>query len=306
MRDEFYFPSKDGNTEIHTMEWKPEGEVKAVVQLCHGMVEYIKRYDEFAEFLCSHGYYVVGNDHLGHGKSVQSKSEYGFFNEKYANACLIGDMHTLRQRTAKKYPDVPYFLLGHSMGSFLSRRYITEYGYELNGVLLLGTGNQPDIVVKSGILLAKLVRLIKGERYRSPFLNHLMFGSYNARVVNPITDKDWVCGNAEVIKEYVADEKCSYLFTVNGYLGLLDTIAYVKKVSNIRKVPRNLPVILAAGTKDPVGGYGRDVKKLFVTYSRHFYDVELRLYEDCIHELHNELIQEDVFEDLYQWICKHR
>ena len=90
MRDEFYFPSKDGNTEIHTIEWKPVGEVKAVVQLCHGMVEYIKRYDEFAEFLCSHGYYVVGNDHLGHGKSVQSKSEYGFFNEKYANACLIG------------------------------------------------------------------------------------------------------------------------------------------------------------------------------------------------------------------------
>ena len=105
MRDEFYFPSKDGNTEIHTIEWKPEGEVKAVLQLSHGMVEYIKRYDEFAEFMCSHGYYVVGNDHLGHGKSVQSKSEYGFFNEKYGNACVIGDMHTLRQRTAKKYPE---------------------------------------------------------------------------------------------------------------------------------------------------------------------------------------------------------
>ena len=306
MKDEFYFPSKDGNTEIHTIEWKPEGQVKAVLQLSHGMVEYVDRYSEFAEYLCEKGFYVVGNDHLGHGKSVQSKSEYGFFNEKYGNACVLGDLHTLRQRTMKKYPDVPYFMLGHSMGSFLSRRYITEYGYELNGVLLLGTGNQPDIVVKSGILLAKLVRLIKGERYRSPFLNHLMFGSYNARVVNPVTDKDWVCGNAEVIKEYVADEKCSYLFTVNGYLGLLDTIAYVKKVSNIRKVPRDLPVILAAGTKDPVGGYGRDVKKLFVTYSRHFYDVELRLYEDCRHELHNELIQEDVFEDLYQWICKHR
>ena len=111
MRDEFYFPSKDGNTEIHTIEWKPEGEVKAVLQLSHGMVEYIKRYDEFAEFMCSHGYYVVGNDHLGHGKSVQSKSEYGFFNEKYGNACVIGDMHTLRQRTAKKYPEVPYFML---------------------------------------------------------------------------------------------------------------------------------------------------------------------------------------------------
>ena len=117
MKDEFYFPSKDGNTEIHTIEWKPEGKVKAVLQLSHGMVEYINRYDEFAQFLCEQGFYVVGNDHLGHGKSIQSKSEYGFFNEKYGNACVLGDMHTLRQRTSRKYPDVPYFMLGHSMGS---------------------------------------------------------------------------------------------------------------------------------------------------------------------------------------------
>ena len=116
MRDEFYFPSKDGNTEIHTIEWKPEKEVKAVLQICHGMVEYIGRYDEFAQFLCDNGYYVVGNDDLGHGKSVQAKSEYGFFNEKYGNVCVLGDINTLRQRTMTKYPDVPYFLLGHSMG----------------------------------------------------------------------------------------------------------------------------------------------------------------------------------------------
>ena len=118
MRDEFYFPSKDGNTEIHTIEWKPEGEVKAVLQICHGMVEYIKRYDEFAEFLCGKGFYVVGNDHLGHGKSVQAKSEYGFFSEKYGNACVIGDIHTLRQRTMKKYPNVPYFYARTQYGVF--------------------------------------------------------------------------------------------------------------------------------------------------------------------------------------------
>ena len=301
-----HFLSADHKNHIHVKIWEPEGNVQGVIQIAHGMIDYIERYTAMAEYFAKKGYVVAGNDHLGHGDSVLTKEDDGYFTEKNASRCVVEDMHKLTAIMKKKYPDVPYFLLGHSMGSFLSRRYITEYGYELNGVLLLGTGNQPDIVVKSGILLAKLVRLIKGERYRSPFLNHLMFGSYNARVVNPVTDKDWVCGNAEVIKEYVADEKCSYLFTVNGYLGLLDTIAYVKKVSNIRKVPRDLPVILAAGTKDPVGGYGRDVKKLFVTYSRHFYDVELRLYEDCRHELHNELIQEDVFEDLYQWICKHR
>ena len=139
MRDEFYFPSKDGNTEIHTMEWKPETEVKAVLQISHGMVEHIGRYDEFARFLCDKGYYVVGNDHLGHGKSVQAKSEYGFFNEKYGNVCVLGDMHTLRQRTKKKYPDVPYFMLGHSMGSSLLRQYIQMYGNGLNGVVLMGT-----------------------------------------------------------------------------------------------------------------------------------------------------------------------
>ena len=139
MRDEFYFPSKDGNTEIHTIEWKPEKEVKAVLQICHGMVEYIGRYDEFAQFLCDKGYYVVGNDHLGHGKSVQAKSEYGFFNEKYGNVCVLGDIHTLRQRTEKKYPDVPYFMMGHSMGSSLLRQYIQMYGKGLDGAVLMGT-----------------------------------------------------------------------------------------------------------------------------------------------------------------------
>ena len=110
MKDEFYFPSKDGNTEIHTIEWKPEGQVKAVLQLSHGMVEYVDRYSEFAEYLCEKGFYVVGNDHLGHGKSVQSKSEYGFFNEKYGNACVLGDLHTLRQRTMKKISGCALFL----------------------------------------------------------------------------------------------------------------------------------------------------------------------------------------------------
>ena len=139
MRDEFYFPSKDGNTEIHSIEWKPEGKPKAILQISHGMMEYVGRYDGFAQYLCERGWYVVGNDHLGHGKSVQSKSEYGFFNEKYGNVCVLGDMHTLRQRTARKYPDVPYFMLGHSMGSSLMRQYIQMYGNGLAGVILMGT-----------------------------------------------------------------------------------------------------------------------------------------------------------------------
>ena len=162
-KDEFYYPSKDGNTEIHTIEWKPEGEVKAVVQLCHGMVEYIDRYDDFAKFLCEKGIYVVGNDHLGHGKSIQSKSEYGYFSDRYGNTCLIGDMHMLRQRTSQKYSDVPYFLLGHSMGSALSRQYMQLYGNGLQGVILLGvTADHTNGTLRLGRGLCRFLALLRG------------------------------------------------------------------------------------------------------------------------------------------------
>ena len=156
MKDEFYFPSKDGNTEIHTIEWKPEGEIKAVLQICHGMIEYVDRYDEFAQFLSEQGIYVVGNDHLGHGKSVQSKLEYGYFQKEYGNACLLADMHMLRTKTAKKYPDVPYFMLGHSMGSILLRQYIQMYGNGLAGAILIGVvAERPIPVLNFGKVLCK-------------------------------------------------------------------------------------------------------------------------------------------------------
>ena len=182
MRDEFYFPSKDGNTEIHTMEWKPEGEVRAVLQICHGMMEYIRRYDEFAEFLCEHGYYVVGNDHLGHGKSIQSKSEYGFFNEKYGNACVLGDIHTLRQRTAKKYPDVPYFMLGHSMGSSLLRQYIQMYGNGLSGAVLMGVvADHKKAELLFGKRLCRMMAAVRGWHYRSRLVDKMAVGNYNKK-----------------------------------------------------------------------------------------------------------------------------
>lgn len=296
------FRSVDKKNHIHVKIWYPDGEVKGVIQIAHGMIDYIERYTDMAEYFAERGYAVVGNDHLGHGDSVSGKEDFGYFTEKNPSRCVVEDMYKLTRIMKKTYAKLPYFLIGHSMGSFLSRRYLSEYGHELDGVVLLGTGNQPYIVVKAGLALARLVKLFKGEHYRSSFLNHMMFGSYNVRIPDALTDKDWVCGNGEVVRSYVEDEKCHYMFTVNGYLGLLTTIDYVKKASNIRRIPKNLPVLLAAGMQDPVGGYGKDVKKLFETYSRHLYDVELRLYEDCRHELHNEFIKNDVFSDIYRWI----
>ena len=209
MKDEFYFPSKDGNTEIHTIEWKPEGSVKAVLQLSHGMVEYIGRYDEFAQFLCKEGFYVVGNDHLGHGKSIQSKSEYGFFNEKYGNACVLGDMHTLRLRTRKKYPDVPYYMMGHSMGSSLLRQYIQMYGNGLSGAILMGVvADRNKWLLKSGKRLCRIMAACRGWHYRSRLIDKMAIGAYNKRFKQPKTRADWITSDEKRLEAYVSDPLC--------------------------------------------------------------------------------------------------
>lgn len=308
MRDEFYFPSKDGNTEIHTIEWKPEGEVKAVLQLCHGMVEYIRRYDEFAEFMCSRGYYVVGNDHLGHGKSVQSKSEYGFFNEKYGNACVIGDMHTLRQRTMKKYPDVPYFILGHSMGSLLVRQYIQLYGNGLSGAVLLGVvSDQKKAVLLCGKRLCRLMAVFRGWHFRSRFIDGMVLGSYNKKFKPARTRADWMTSDREHLDAYVADPLCSFVFTVNAYYSMFTGMLNMEKKESIYMIPKTLPILFASGTDDPVGNFGKGVRKIYEQYkAAGLQDVTLRLYAGDRHELLNETDRQQVYQDLFDWLEEKR
>ena len=303
MRDEFYFPSKDGNTEIHTIEWKPEGEVRAVLQICHGMVEYIKRYDEFAQFLCEKGFYVVGNDHLGHGKSVQSKSEYGFFEKKYGNACVLGDIHTLRQRTVKKYPETPYFMLGHSMGSSLLRQYIQMYGNGLSGVVLMGVVTDHR---RSSLLfvkqLCRLMAAVRGWHYRSRMVDDLVTGSFNKKFKPSVTRADWITSDKEHLDAYVTDPLCSFMFTVNAYYSMMAGMLGMQKKENISMIPKSLSVLFVSGAEDPVGNFGKGVRKVCEIYkSAGLRDVSLKLYEGDRHEILNETNREQVYQELYEW-----
>lgn len=304
MKDEFYFPSKDGNTEIHTIEWKPEGEVKAVLQICHGMVEYMNRYDEFAEFLCSKGCYVVGNDHLGHGKSIQSKKEYGFFNEKYGNACLLGDVHTLRQRILKKYPNIPYFMLGHSMGSVLVRQYIQMYGNGLSGVVMIGVVAERK---RASLCIAKrmcrFLAAFKGWHYRSKFMDNLVLGRYNKCYKQARTRADWVTSDTQRLDDYIADPLCSFVFTVNAYYHMFSGMLKMQKKENIYMIPKTLPMLVAAGSEDPVGNFGKGVRKVYEEYkAAGIQDVSLRLYAGDRHELLNETDRRQIYSDLYEWL----
>ena len=308
MRDEFYFPSKDGNTEIHTMEWKPQGEVKAVLQICHGMIEYVGRYEEFAEFLCEKGYYVVGNDHLGHGKSVQAKSEYGFFNEKYGNVCVLGDMHTLRQRTMKKYPDVPYFMLGHSMGSSLLRQYIQMYGNGLSGVILMGTvADHGKASLLFGKRLCRLMAAFRGWHYRSKMVDNLAIGGYNKKFKPAHTRADWITSDFERLEAYASDPLCSFRFTVNAYYNMFLGMLSTQRKEGVYMIPKSLPILFVSGAEDPVGEFGKGVRKIYEKYrAAGIQDVTLRLYVGDRHEILNETDREQVFEDLLEWLEEHR
>ena len=307
MRDEFYFPSKDGNTEIHTIEWKPEGEVRAVLQICHGMVEYIRRYDELAQFLCGEGCYVVGNDHLVHGKSIQAKSEYGFFNEKYGNACVLGDMHTLRQRTEKKYPGVPYFMLGHSMGSSLLRQYIQMYGNGLSGSVLMGTvADHKKAALLFGKRLCRVMAAFRGWHYRSKMVDNLVLGAYNKKFKPARTRADWITSDNENLDMYVADPLCSFMFTVNAYYNVFSGMIGIQRKESVYMIPKGLPVLFVSGADDPVGEFGKGVRKIYEKYrAAGIRDVTLRLYTGDRHEILNETDRDQVYKDLLGWFEKH-
>lgn len=303
MRDEFYYPSRDGITHIHGMEWKPDGPVKAVLQICHGMAEYIERYDEFASFLAEKGCYVVGHDHLGHGKSVQDDESFGFFHETKGNQYVIGDIHKLREMTEEKYPDASYFMMGHSMGSFLLRQYLTVYGKGLAGAMILGTGYKGWLILNTGQIVCRIIAAFKGWKYRSSFVNNLGIGGYNKRFEPSQSTKDWVTSDPELREIYEKDPLCNFVFTINGYYQMFCGMKELTKKENMDKIPKDLPVIFAAGGDDPVGGFGKDVQKVYEKYKdAGKKDVEIKLYQGDRHEILNETDREQVYEDLYQWL----
>ncbi len=302
MKKDFYYLSRDGKTQIHAVEWMPEDEPKGILQICHGMVEYIERYHEFAEYLCRHGYYVTGHDHLGHGKSVKDETEYGYFPKKNGNRCVIGDIHQLRMITSKKYPGVPYLMLGHSMGSFLLRQYLTEHGEGLAGVVIMGTGYQPMAVLEAGQLLCRVTALFKGWKYRSKFVDNLSFGSFNKRFEPGETGREWVTSDTELCRRYVEDPMCMFRFTVGGYYQMFEGMKALSRAGSMAQIPRDLPVLFTAGADDPVGAFGKSVKKVYKKYkSAGMKKVAIKLYAGGRHEILNETIRNQVYEDLFVW-----
>lgn len=305
MQKEFFYISCDKKTKIHAVEWKPQGKVKAVLQICHGMAEYIERYAQFAEWLSQQGYYVVGNDHLGHGGSIHAEEDCGYFHKEKGNEYVIGDIRKLFLITRKQYHDVPYFMMGHSMGSFLLRQYLQTYGAGLSGAIIMGTGYNPQWMLYSGMVVCKILAFFKEERYRSRFVDKMVTGRLNKRFEPGETGKEWLSVNRDNVRRYTSDSKCGFVFTLNAYYHMFRGMKELT-VKNMKEIPPELPVFFVSGKEDAVGDFGRGVRKVFAQYKKvGMKNLSIRLYSGLRHEILNETGRIEVFEDLRNWMEKN-
>ena len=303
----FTFLSKDGKTNIHAVKWIPDsGEYKAILQITHGMIEYIERYEPFAKFMTENGYMVVGHDHLGHGESVNTKEDLGFFADVDSPSdYLIEDMHKLRTTIQKENPDVPYFMFGHSMGSYMLRKYLSVYNDNLRGAIICGTGFSPEKVTKMGIMATKLMKVFKGSHGSSIMLRDLTYDKYYKKfdMFGKDASNSWLTRDEEIVKKYYSDPKCTYMFTVNGYVGLTEAVLYSCKQVNVDKIPNKLPIFIVSGSDDPVGGCSEGVMKVVNMFKESGkVDLTYKLYDGFRHEILNEIGKEQVYSDLLAWM----
>ena len=296
------FRSRDGIHKIRYHVWFPEAEPVGVVQIAHGMAEYARRYEPFAEFLVGHGFVVCANDHLGHGGSVSAPSELGYFSRENGWENVVKDMHSLTKIMKQSYPDLPYFLFGHSMGSFLARAYTTWFGSELTGAVYCGTIGpvKGSEVMLLAVNAAK--RKHRDEFYRSSTLNKAAFGSYNKKIADARTDFDWLTRDREIVDAYINDDLCGFVFTLNGFENLGKLMWFISQEKWFSSVRKDLPIMLIAGDADPVGGYGEGVKKVFNKLISYSAAARIRLYEGARHELTNEINRDEVFGDVLDFL----
>lgn len=302
-KEEFTFDSRDGKTKIQAVRWVPEGKVVCIVQIIHGMAEYIERYEELAQYLGEKGILVTGDDHLGHGKSVGEDGAYGYFCEQDPATVVVRDVHRLKKMTQEEYPGIPYVILGHSMGSFILRNYLFRYGTGIQGAIVCGTGSQPKTLVKVSKMIAALQGVFLGQKHVAKMIDNMAFGSYNKKIPDAKTSVDWLCTEEGVVDAYVKDELCGFTFTVNGFMTLFTLLDRLNREENLRAMPKNLPVHFIAGDMDPVGNYGEGVKKAYEDFQKVGMErISLKLYAGDRHELLNEKDKFKVYEDIYPWI----
>lgn len=306
MRKETFTFKEETGLDIFVYKWMPEKniKVKAVVQIAHGMAETAARYERFAEKLTGQGYAVYANDHRGHGKTAKEVDRVGDLGEDGFNN-MVKNMHQLQEIIKKENPNLPFFILGHSMGSFLLQRYIVLYGKELDGAILSGSSGREGILLDIGRFLAKREVKKIGRSGRSMTMTKLSFGAYNKAFKPNRTPFDWLSRDDKEVDKYINDPYCGGVFTAGFFYDFLNGLKLVQDKKEIEKIPLDLPIYIFSGDKDPVGKNGKGILKLVKTYPGVKPVLSYKLYEGGRHEMLNEINRDEVMQDTIDWLNRH-
>lgn len=295
---EYTYPSHSGLCEIKAWGCSPDdGNVRAVLQIHHGMAEHSERYKDTVKALTDAGYAVFMHDMMNHGQSNENEAQLGYFGDRNGYISLVEDVKTLFSIAKNKYNDKKFIIIGHSMGSFVMRLFAAKYGNNIDGAIFIGTSG-PNPLTGVSVVLTEIIGGIKGQDYKSSFIKKAGFGSYNKRFENR-TDNDWLTRDTKCVDAYNADKRCGYVFSVAGYRDLAKLVSLSNSDAWYASVRKDLPILILSGALDPVGEYSKGVKKMYEKLiSTGHSSVTIKLYPDCRHEVLNELSKEDVYKDI--------
>lgn len=291
--------------EIYYYKWEANGKPKAILQFAHGMQEHALRYSSFAETMASLGFTVYAHDHRGHGKTAGSVSNLGIIDPIKGWHWLVEDLYQLSTIIKKENPELPLYVTGHSMGSFVVRDFASKYGSSVNGIILSGTRNEPLWLIKGGLFFLKLMVKITGHQYKNAFLASFTMKIWNSKIKNIKTPFDWLNRDEEEVISFMEDKYCGFVCSNGFYRDLLSLLKNIYTPANIRKIPKNMPILFTAGDKDPVGNYGKGVVSAYKNFLKAgLKNVTLKLYKGGRHEILKETNRKEVINDLVAFISQ--
>ncbi len=301
--EEFCFTSSNKVNTIHGKIIKPVGDkFRGVFQISHGMCEYFDKYKIFIEYMTKNGFIVCGNDHIGHGNSINDEQDMGYFLERDGYKFLIKDVRLVYEMVHERYPDLPYYFFGHSMGSLILRCYVAKFGSSLDGLILCGTVG-PQVLAEAGIKLANAIAKAKGDHYRSRKLYDLSLNFANVKFIPAKTRFDWITSDENEIKRRMSDKKSDFIFTVSGFSDLFHLVSLANSPRVAKTIPKDLPIFIISGALDPIGENGKGVSKVVKLYrSVGLTNIRYKLYPMLRHELWNEVRKDEVYNDIIKWI----
>ncbi len=300
-RKDIVLKSNCDNLSISTTMFIPDVDIKGIFQISHGMAEHKERYYDFLEYLTKQGYVTIISDHRGHGKSVKEKEDLGYFYDDNAQ-CIVEDLHQITLYVKELYPNKEMILFGHSMGSMAVRKYIKKYDRDIDKLIVCGSPSK-NTFVNLAIFIIKTMKIFRGERYKSNFIQNLAIGNYNKSIKNPKSNNSWICANNETVEKYDDDELCGFIFTLNGFENLFKLMRDIYTKEGWELNNKELPILFIAGSDDPVI-INEDKWKESQEFLRKigYTNVKGKLYKGLRHEILNEKNKQEIYEDIIQFI----